>query len=130
MGQDAILSHKHQGSKLRIARKMSMPVKSSGRAHSSSSGVFISADSYAGSPGDLQSRNRYAYTLNNPYKYTDPSGHEPCKGALCNSDGSINQPRATIDWQRAAQGLRQDDWRTLRMRAAWRAPIRRSAMMV
>jgi hypothetical protein len=35
----------HQGSKLRIARKMSMPVKSSGRAHSSSSGVFINADS-------------------------------------------------------------------------------------
>jgi RHS repeat-associated protein len=27
-------------------------------------------------PGDPQTLNRYAYVLNNPVKYTDPSGHE------------------------------------------------------
>jgi hypothetical protein len=28
-------------------------------------------------PGNPQALNRYAYTLNNPVKYTDPSGHAP-----------------------------------------------------
>ncbi|MCD4739002.1 MAG: RHS repeat-associated core domain-containing protein [Anaerolineae bacterium] len=38
-------------------------------------GRFISADTIVPNPGDPQSLNRYAYTLNNPLKYTDPSGH-------------------------------------------------------
>ena len=28
-------------------------------------------------PGDPQSLNRYSYTLNNPVRFTDPSGHRP-----------------------------------------------------
>ncbi|MFV9502973.1 MAG: RHS repeat-associated core domain-containing protein [Oscillochloridaceae bacterium umkhey_bin13] len=32
-------------------------------------------------PMNPQALNRYAYVLNNPLKYTDPSGHHPC-GAL------------------------------------------------
>jgi len=38
-------------------------------------GRFISADTLVPNPGDPQSLNRYTYTLNNPLKYTDPSGH-------------------------------------------------------
>ena len=38
-------------------------------------GRFISPDSIVPRPGDPQSLNRYAYTLNNPLKYRDPSGH-------------------------------------------------------
>ena len=38
-------------------------------------GRFLQADTIVPSPGDPQSLNRYAYTLNNPLKYTDPSGH-------------------------------------------------------
>jgi hypothetical protein len=38
-------------------------------------GRFISADTIVPSPGNPQSLNRYAYTQNNPLKYTDPSGH-------------------------------------------------------
>ncbi len=38
-------------------------------------GRFLSADTIVPSPGDPQSLNRYAYMLNNPLRYTDPSGH-------------------------------------------------------
>jgi RHS repeat-associated protein len=38
-------------------------------------GRFISADTLVPNPGDPQSLNRYAYALNNPLKYRDPSGH-------------------------------------------------------
>jgi hypothetical protein len=40
-------------------------------------GRFISADTYAGDPSDPASLNRYSYVHNNPYKYTDPTGHCP-----------------------------------------------------
>jgi len=38
---------------------------------------FVQADTIVPQPGNPQSLNRYAYTLNNPLKYTDPSGHDP-----------------------------------------------------
>ncbi len=38
-------------------------------------GRFISADTIVPSAGNPQSLNRYAYVLNNPLKYTDPTGH-------------------------------------------------------
>jgi len=38
-------------------------------------GRFISADTIVPSPGNMQAYNRYAYVLNNPLAYTDPSGH-------------------------------------------------------
>jgi hypothetical protein len=38
-------------------------------------GRFISADSIIPNLADPQSLNRYSYCLNNPLKYTDPSGH-------------------------------------------------------
>jgi RHS repeat-associated protein len=38
-------------------------------------GRFISADTIVPNPANPQTLNRYAYCLNNPLKYTDPSGH-------------------------------------------------------
>lgn len=38
-------------------------------------GRFLSADPLVPEPGRPQALNRYAYTLNNPLKYTDPTGH-------------------------------------------------------
>lgn len=38
-------------------------------------GRFISADTLIPDKTNPQSRNRYSYTLNNPLRYTDPSGH-------------------------------------------------------
>ena len=38
-------------------------------------GRFIQSDTLVPNPSVPQSLNRYAYTLNNPVRYTDPSGH-------------------------------------------------------
>ena len=38
-------------------------------------GRFIQIDSFKGDTDSIESQNRYIYTQNNPYKYTDPSGH-------------------------------------------------------
>ena len=38
-------------------------------------GRFIQPDSIVPEPGNPQSLNRYAYTLNNPLRYVDPTGH-------------------------------------------------------
>ena len=38
-------------------------------------GRFASADTIVPNPAEPQSFNRYAYTLNNPLRYTDPTGH-------------------------------------------------------
>ncbi len=38
-------------------------------------GKFTTADSIVPDPTNPQSLNRYSYVLNNPLKYTDPSGH-------------------------------------------------------
>jgi len=37
-------------------------------------GRFIQPDAIVPNPGDPQSLNRYAYVLNNPLRYTDPTG--------------------------------------------------------
>jgi len=41
-------------------------------------GRFISADTIVPSATNPQALNRYSYVLNNPLKYTDPSGRVPC----------------------------------------------------
>lgn len=38
-------------------------------------GRFLSADTVVPDPGNPQSLNRFAYSLNNPVKYRDPTGH-------------------------------------------------------
>jgi len=40
-------------------------------------GRFVSADTVVPNPGNPQDLNRYAYTRNNPLRYTDPTGHCP-----------------------------------------------------
>ena len=50
-------------------------------------GRFIAPDSIVPNPGNPQSLNRYAYSLNNPLKYRDPSGHSPrsCTLGFCST---------------------------------------------
>ena len=44
------------------------------RVYDSSIGRFLSPDNYVQLPENSQSFNRYSYCINNPLKYTDPSG--------------------------------------------------------
>jgi len=45
-----------------------------GRIYDPISARFISADPTIADPGDTQGLNRFSYVLNNPLRYTDPSG--------------------------------------------------------
>ncbi|MCY9670507.1 RHS repeat-associated core domain-containing protein, partial [Paenibacillus alginolyticus] len=47
----------------------------SARWYSPKVGRFTTEDTYAGAAYVPQTLNRYAYTLNNPVNYTDPTGH-------------------------------------------------------
>jgi RHS repeat-associated protein len=46
------------------------------RYYDASMGRFISPDTLIPNPANPRSFNRYSYCLNNPLKYTDPSGHD------------------------------------------------------
>ena len=46
-----------------------------GRVYDPSIGRFLSADPHIQAPYNTQSYNRYSYVLNNPLKYTYPSGY-------------------------------------------------------
>jgi RHS repeat-associated protein len=46
-----------------------------GRIYDPTLGRFLQADPHIQAPSNSQSYNRYAYVLNNPMSYTDPSGY-------------------------------------------------------
>ena len=49
-------------------------INMNGRIYSPIFGRFLAPDNYVQAPDNTQSFNRYSYCLNNPLKYTDPSG--------------------------------------------------------
>ena len=49
-------------------------INMNGRMYDPLLGRFLSPDNYVQFPYDVQNFNRYSYCLNNPLKYTDPSG--------------------------------------------------------
>ncbi len=51
-------------------------VNMNGRMYDPVVGRFLSPDPILQSPGNLQNYNHYSYVLNNPLKYTDPSGYQ------------------------------------------------------
>ena len=52
-------------------------INMNGRVYDQSLGQFIQPDNNISFPENAQSYNRYSYVLNNPLKYTDPSGENP-----------------------------------------------------
>ena len=68
-------------------------VHMNGRIYDPAIGRFLTADPFIQFSGNSQSYNRYAYTLNNPLRYTDPSGHfvfSLTVGALLAANGGVN----------------------------------------
>ena len=53
------------------------------RWYESRIGRWISADTIVPNPSNPQTLNRYAYVMDNPPKYTDPTGHIECLDTQC-----------------------------------------------
>jgi RHS repeat-associated protein len=53
-------------------------INMNGRVYDALIGSFLSPDNYVQDPGATHSFNRYTYCLNNPLKYTDPTGMLAC----------------------------------------------------
>jgi len=47
-----------------------------GRVYDPQAGAFLIPDPYVQEPHNPSNYNRYSYVLNNPLKYTDPSGYK------------------------------------------------------
>ena len=58
------------------------------RYYDTSLGRFTQPDTIVPNPLNPQSLNRFAYVLNNPLKYTDPTGHVECWDEDCNGGPS------------------------------------------
>ncbi len=52
-------------------------INMNGRVYDPATAMFFSPDPFVSSQGDWLNYNRYAYVLNNPMRYTDPSGYMP-----------------------------------------------------
>ena len=75
-------------------------INMNGRMYDPYTSMFLSPDNYIQAPDNSQSFNRYAYCLNNPLKYTDPSGefwHIIAGAAL---GGSMN---LIMNWSKCEQ---------------------------
>ena len=57
-------------------------INMNGRCYDPVMSSFLSVDAYVQSPDNSQNFNRYAYCLNNPLKYTDPSGWTVIGGSM------------------------------------------------
>jgi hypothetical protein len=64
------------------------------RWYDSTTGRFAQADSIIPGAGNSSAWDRYAYTLNNPLRYTDPTGHRNCEedGYNCPGDEKPKKP--------------------------------------
>ena len=77
------------------------------RSYDPSLSRFIQADSMVPSPANPQSLNRYAYTLNNPLRYTDPSGHDLMIVGGVGGDFDVAKWK---DWIMAYKGWNESQW--------------------
>ena len=60
-------------------------INMNGRMYDPLMSSFLSVDAYVQSPDNSQNFNRYAYCLNNPLKYVDPTGWRMVGGGVGNS---------------------------------------------
>ena len=69
-----------------------------GRVFDPRLGRFISADPYVTLPFDGQGLNRYAYALNNPLAFTDPSGFDPVPCVATQSGNCAKITVVGVSW--------------------------------
>jgi len=74
----------------------------SSRWYDSQLAHFTQPDSIIPDPGDAASYDRFVYSINNPLRYVDPSGHWYCDPKQCgylhdNDDGSTASPGSPLN---------------------------------
>ena len=82
-----------------------------GRVYDPTIGLFLTPDPYIQDPSSVLNLNRYSYVLNNPLRYTDPSGHFFKKVAkevgrgLSSAGRAISNPARFIQntWEKAGR---------------------------
>ena len=75
-------------------------INMNGRMYDPVVSSFLSVDQYVQSPDNAQSFNRYAYCMNNPLRYVDPSGWLAgggYTGYTPNSSANANDPYAFVE---------------------------------
>jgi len=77
------------------------------RYYDAALGRFVQADSIVPNPSNPQALNRYSYTLNNPLKYTDPTGHMVAEDSVGGCDEPPPSPYDPNEsfWQAVGLGI-------------------------
>jgi RHS repeat-associated protein len=94
-------------------------INMNGRVYDPLTGMFFSPDPYVQAPEDWLNYNRYSYCVNNPLKYTDPSG-EFFLGTILTFVGDALKT-AFIDGglDPTSKSARQSAWRDFDPTASW-----------
>ena len=74
-------------------------INMNGRVYDPWLGRMLSPDPIVQEPGNSQNYNSYSYVLNNPLKYTDPSGYRGAFHDWSNADAYFNSTRMTYNWK-------------------------------
>ncbi|WP_426746864.1 polymorphic toxin-type HINT domain-containing protein [Myxococcus faecalis] len=95
-------------------------VNMGGRIYDPETARFLTPDPFIQFPQDGQSYNRYAYTLNNPLKWTDPTGFEAEGAADPVSGGEtvVTAPRYEPAAMFGDDGIGAAQWGTLPLEAS------------
>ncbi len=80
-------------------------INMNGRVYDPVMSTFLSPDNYIQAPDNSQNFNRYAYCLNNPLKYTDPSGESIVLAVLVGAFWSSRFPDQCL-WRFRGQSCR------------------------
>ncbi len=86
-------------------------INMNGRMYDTHLGIFLNADPLLQDPTNVQNYNRNSYVLNNPLKYTDPSGYASKGFAMPTFGGGFEpgeneQTNSWNRWQNAKKSLR------------------------
>jgi RHS repeat-associated protein len=73
-------------------------INMNGRVYDPLTAMFFSPDPFIQSRGEWKNYNRYSYCMNNPTRYTDPSGYKYCYIDMPAFDDNAS------NWMRAASG--------------------------
>jgi RHS repeat-associated protein len=104
-----------EGSQVYVKRRLTGLDYFGARYFSGAQGRFTSPDPVGGDLANPQSLNRYTYVLNNPLRFTDPTGLYTCRDT---KDGSCTSDQ-DIAFEKALDALRGKNGDVARSAAAY-----------